>query len=151
MGRKLRTTIPIETNQLKPQLPKTRQLKKKERQIRNRQKQNFDHHHKARSLSPLREGDRFWLPDGAPGQISQQSTFPRSYDVQTETGAILRRNRRHLIQQPTQQIQAKTPSTEVSPEDNNRHLTCDSSRADQMTTKSGRVSRPSKRFVEESN
>ena len=57
MGRKLRTTVPIETNQLKPQLPKSCQLKKKERQIRNRQKQNFDHHHKARSLIPLREGD----------------------------------------------------------------------------------------------
>ena len=100
MGRKLRTTVPVETDQLKPRLPKSYQLKQKETEIRNRQKRNFDRHHRVnrvRSLSPLGEGERVWLPDGTPGHISQQSTFPRSYEVQTETGNNMRRNRRHLV------------------------------------------------------
>ena len=88
MGCKLRTTVPVATNQLKPRLPKTHLLQQKEKQIRERQKRNFDNHHRARSLSPLGKGDEVWLPDGTSGQISQQASSPRSYYVQTETGTL---------------------------------------------------------------
>ena len=62
MRRKLHTTVPVVTSQLKSQLPRTRQLQQKERQIKERQTRNFNGH-RDRSLSPLGEGDKVWLED----------------------------------------------------------------------------------------
>lgn len=78
MGRKFCTTIPIISSQLRPKLPQIQKLRKKEKEIKDRQKKNFDNSHKARSLSPLQEGDKVWLPNGTSGTVSEQTTSPRS-------------------------------------------------------------------------
>ena len=62
MGRKLRTTLPITPQQLKPHLPNA-SLVKKERRMRDRMKRNFDSHHKAAPLQPLNLGDIVWIPE----------------------------------------------------------------------------------------
>lgn len=57
MGRKLRTTIPTTLQAMKPQLPNSSKLQSRETQIKKRQQQNFDKHHKATDLTPLQKGD----------------------------------------------------------------------------------------------
>ena len=42
MGRQLHTLVPTTQQQLKPKLPNGQDLRKKETQIKQRQKQNFD-------------------------------------------------------------------------------------------------------------
>ena len=54
MGLKIRTTLPIVGDQLKPRMPNVNKLRKKEERIRDRMKRNFDKHHNARVLKPLR-------------------------------------------------------------------------------------------------
>ena len=150
MGRKLRTMIPTTPSQLKPKLPHVHTLKKREKEIKDRQKRNFDKTHKARSLSPLREGDKVWLPNGTSGTVSEQLTSPRSYNIVTSSGTV-RRNRRHLTQQPISnevQNDEQTPTSEniseqTIPETESNHP--------QLRTRSGRLSQPPKRLIEETD
>lgn len=58
--------------------------------------------YKARSLSPLREGDTVWLPNGTSGRVLEQLTAPRSYNMETQSGT-LQRNKRYLTLQPNEQ------------------------------------------------
>ena len=50
MGRRLRTMIPTIAKQLAPKLPKGSKLQGKEGRMRQRQKNNFDQHHRAKEL-----------------------------------------------------------------------------------------------------
>ena len=84
MARKLCTTLPITSNQLKPTLPDVIRIRKKEKELRERMKRNFDKHHEARNLEPLLPGDNVWIPGNNSGGIVQEETNPRSYNVQTE-------------------------------------------------------------------
>ena len=61
MSRKIRTPLPILPSQLKPKLPKIKQLRKKENQIRSKMKKNFDDHHKAKELRPLQSGENVFI------------------------------------------------------------------------------------------
>ena len=49
MGHRLRTMIPVTPSQLVPCLPRMSELREKEKQIHERQK-NFDDHHQSRVL-----------------------------------------------------------------------------------------------------
>jgi len=40
------------------------------------------------SLSPLKEGDDVWLPDGIHGQVTRPADVPRFYQVETDTGTL---------------------------------------------------------------
>lgn len=53
MGHKLRTTVPVALTQLVPHLPNFSKLKEKKKQLRERQRKNFNHHHRAVNLKPL--------------------------------------------------------------------------------------------------
>ena len=84
MRRKIRTTLPIVGDQLKPRMPNVNKLRKKEERIRDRMKRNFDKHHNARILKTLSPGDTVWIPDlerDASGTVVRQETSPRSYIV----------------------------------------------------------------------
>ena len=50
MGRKLKTTVPSITRSLKPKLPNKTAVQKKEDEMRNKQKANYNRRHKARNL-----------------------------------------------------------------------------------------------------
>ena len=73
MGRNIRTTVPIIPKELYPHLPDHSKLQKKEREMKERLKKNFDSHHKARCLKPLDSGVCVWLPDmSTEGKSSQK-------------------------------------------------------------------------------
>ena len=57
MGRKIRTTLPLTENQLIPSIPDMEMVRKKEEQIKQRMKKNFDARHKAITLPMLEKGD----------------------------------------------------------------------------------------------
>jgi len=96
MGRKLRTTLPIIPQQLKPKIPNTFQLQRYEKQARNKQKQNFDKCHRAVKLKPLKTGDTVWLPEmQKKGRVIHPQGI-HSYLIKTKDGGIYHGNRQHL-------------------------------------------------------
>lgn len=82
-GRRLRTTLPDVRPCPSSSVQKHRQTD-----------------HSIRQLPPLNPGDTVRIKKGAwamKGQVVQASGYPRSYNVVTEDGRIVRRNRRHLL------------------------------------------------------
>ena len=76
-------------------MPDTTEVRKKEAAAKQRQKDNFDRLHRARSLEPLEPGDPVWITDRRSSGVVVEQTAPRSYNVMTSSGEF-RRNRRHL-------------------------------------------------------
>ena len=135
MGRKLRTTIPMITEQLLPSIPSKFLVKEKEVKIRERQQKNFNKHHRASPLKLLKPGDLVYIPDNErQGTIIEESST-RSYTVQTPEGTY-RRNRRHLVPLPTTEN-----DTEAEANDPPDILPDGVSR-----TRSGRISKPPNRL-----
>lgn len=92
MGRRLRTTLPYTSEQ------KQQEVKEKQRHLQKRQKANYDK--STKSLVPLTRHDTVRIHDS--NTWSQKATVleevsPRSYNVKTEDGQVLRRNRRSLL------------------------------------------------------
>ena len=147
MGRRLRTTLPIAPEQLKPSVPKEKVVREKERKFKKRNKRNFDSRHKARELQPLQPGDTVWIPENkSNGTIIEQSN-PRSYNVRVENGTI-RRNRRDLIVLPDPQESDSTEEQNTERESQEQVLNNngepDTAPTENGTrkTRSGRVSKP---------
>ena len=107
INRRLRITVLIVSSHLKSSLPDSATLRKKEQEMRRKQKANFDSHHKARTLDILLPGEQVWVPDQRTTVTVQLQAAPRSYLISTPTGT-LRRNRRHLV---------RSPETNTSPEE----------------------------------
>ena len=96
MSRRIRTIIPIAPAQLNPSVPDSFQVKRKEQLIKERQRENFNHH-RGKDFVPLKQGQTVWIPDtSSEGQV----TNPRSYEIQTSNGTY-RRNRSHVLPLPT--------------------------------------------------
>ncbi|PFX13965.1 putative RNA-directed DNA polymerase from transposon X-element [Stylophora pistillata] len=121
MRRRLRTSLPVTEDFLKPQLhdPEDVLPKLKERQ----RKQKPQHDRKAKELPPLRDGEVVRVKEGnkwKPARVTQVLPSPRSYKVETERGEY-RRNRRHLLRNEEPQIPEITPTPEVSIDNNNNN------------------------------
>ena len=78
MGRTIRTTVPISSEMLKPTVPDLTILRKQEQKANDKQKSNFNCRHKARSLTPLNQGDRVWLPNEQMSATVQADAGARS-------------------------------------------------------------------------
>ena len=151
MNRKLRTTLPILPENLKPQVPEYSKLQYTEKQHREQQKQNFDSRHAAHNLTHLREGMTVWISDHkCLGEVISQAG-PRSYLVKTSSG-VLRRNRRHLIHSPNEQFTCDE-DLDILPDLSNSNTVAPEPllRTEQdgtVYTRSGRASRPPKRYTD---
>lgn len=92
MGRQLRTTLPYTTTK------KHKQVKDKMKRLQKRQKGNYDK--SSKSLKPLAPNDTVRVEDAniwTRKATVLEEVNPRSYNVKTEDGLILRRNRRSLL------------------------------------------------------
>jgi len=107
MGRRLRTTVPTINQQLIPQLPEASKLHK-EKNLRQRQKKNFDRRFRTRELKPLEKGDKVWITDSNTKGTVVENNQPRSYVVVTD-GGTYQRNRRHLVQLPGDGAESNLP------------------------------------------
>ena len=97
MSRKLRTVVPITREQRTPKVPEIETLRAREKQLKDRQKQNFDKRHGVRDLPQLLPGDLVWMSDRETEAVVEEEVAPRSYNV-SSSGGTLRRNRRNLVQ-----------------------------------------------------
>ena len=100
MGRKLRTTLPVTPEKLKPVWPELGEIQRKEREYKQKQAKDFNLHHNAKPLSKLSPGEKVWVTDKRiPGTVVREADEPRSYHVKTDK-TTLRRNRKHLVPDP---------------------------------------------------
>ena len=95
MGRRLRTTLPHTAKQ------KKNIMRQKQQCLQNRQKANYDK--ASKSLVSLSPHDTVRLQDSKYWNKKAtvlEEVAPRSYNVRTEDGQVLRRNRRSLLKTP---------------------------------------------------
>ena len=93
MGRRLQSTLPIVSDELKPRQANNELLRQKERDYKQRQKLN-DRRHRATNLEKLEPNDNVYVKDQKIwGKVKQDSYTPRSYIVETERGDVMRNRR----------------------------------------------------------
>ena len=102
MGRLLRSTVPTTRAQREPSVPDLTAVRAQDQQNKARQKRNYDAHHGAKELPPLKQKQR-------EGEVRDE-VAPQSYNVDSE-GDTIRRNRRDLICLPD----AETVATPEEP------------------------------------
>ena len=115
MGRKLRTTLPMHPAALKVNNQDHRVIECKYDQ-KLKQKEYYDR--SARSLVQLQPGDHVHIKDYVTNEWKHQGTVtqmvaPRSYEVHTDNGAILRRNRIDIRSTPQKATLQTTPQKPV--------------------------------------
>ena len=114
MSRNLHTTLPVTREQRRPEVVRLSELEEKEEHTKDRQKRNFDRHHRARDLPQVHPGDVVWIPDRRASGTVIEETSPRSHIVSTADGAQYRRNRQHFVQLPETETTQET-DTEIEP------------------------------------
>ncbi|XP_030578829.1 uncharacterized protein K02A2.6-like [Archocentrus centrarchus] len=123
-GREIRTTLPMLEDKLQVTLVDRQQVQQKDDQTKTAYRFFHDRRHSAQPLPTLQpgqdvrmklDGEKGWK---TPARVITKCHEPRSYLVETENGAVLRRNRRHLqaVPQSTDQSdQLQSPSSPVEP------------------------------------
>ena len=149
MGRKLRTTLPVSPEKLRPSWPDLDEVQRKEKEYKHKQAVNFDRRHNAAPLTKLQPGDKVWVTDQkTSGTVVETAGKPRSYIVETEK-STLTRNRKHLVPDPKRKTTTE-PLQEI-PQVNEEAQRQPDPRPEAvpsqpMTTRSGRVINPPKRL-----
>lgn len=100
MGRRIRSNLPVKEELL--EIEEGRRVRQHKESERSKQKIYYDM--KVRHLPELHEGDGVRLKDkedtwGKKGTVLEK-VQPRSYTIQTEDGAVLRRNRCDILKEP---------------------------------------------------
>ena len=102
MNRRLRTDLPVKSEQLVPKVPNLRYVQKCQKKRKAEQKYYYDR--SAKAQKPLHSGDQVRVYRGKYWQkatVIDHDVAPRSYQVETSDGSRYRRNRRHLIEIPS--------------------------------------------------
>ena len=151
MSRRTRTLLPTTSNLLTPDLVPKTLLKKAAKYSKERQAHYYNKG--AKELPILHEGDRVRMKPFVKGQTSWSSATvtrrldERSYEVETETGSALRRNRIYLRKSDDNKQEPGDPPV-ITPAPENPAVAPPSPRkppgldTDMKTTRSGRVSKP---------
>ena len=111
MCRKLRSKVPMTREQCVPFVPDAEMLKRRDQQIKDKQKKNMDQHHGARDTPPLIPESNVWIPGRDTGAQVQEEVAPRSYMVSTPEGSVIRRNRIDLLPLPESVTESETVDT----------------------------------------
>jgi Integrase zinc binding domain/Integrase core domain len=96
LNRQIRTKLPVAVSKLIPE----QSVSARDQLVDRQQRHKITHDRHAKDLKPLQPGDvvRVRQDDRLThGIVTARHPSPRSYIVDTETGATLRRNRRHLF------------------------------------------------------
>ena len=171
MCRTLRSTLPSIIEQLKPKLPDMTVFQERETKMRLKMKCDFDARHRAQTLPILSTGDTVWLPNENTETLVIEKVGLKAYKVATPKGT-LQRNRSQIRAMPKmEQIEdnldrsSKDENTEEDVLKFNQHKDAanpnkeaktnpDSppvaSEPNEKVIPSGRISRPRKRFGENS-
>ncbi|KAI4890200.1 hypothetical protein NFI96_001996, partial [Prochilodus magdalenae] len=121
MGRKIRTTLPVLQDNLKPSWPNLDKVKQADKSAKQRQAYYYNRRNGVQELPPLRLGDSVLTKlDGqkqwtTPAVVHSTSSTPRSYIVETSKGECYRRNRRHLLAVPDRHMSDNKGSDVATP------------------------------------
>ena len=111
MGRRLRTTLPTVPSKLIPQWPELAKLRETEEKMKSKQVLQYYQRHAAKELSNVLPGDRVYVPDRRENAVVVSKTpEPRSYLIETDINAAVRRNRGQLTPNPKDTV---VPSRDV--------------------------------------
>ncbi|KAK3729801.1 hypothetical protein QZH41_003408 [Actinostola sp. cb2023] len=99
MSRNLRTTVPVLPCRMKPVVVDSSHLRKRDGELKQKQKEHYDSRHRVQDLPVLEKGDEVYIPQMKTSGTVQQECGERSVLVSTPKGQ-LRRNRRHLNSLP---------------------------------------------------
>ena len=94
-GRKLRTQVPIATESLIPKTPDQYNTQRKLILRREKAKLNHDRHSRKTPYPTLNPGSRIRFHHGkewVPAEFVSQSQYPRSFNIRTPDGNVIRRN-----------------------------------------------------------
>ena len=145
--RKIRTTVPVFSDQLKPSWPGLQELREHEQESKLVQTKRYNVSHRCTELPALKPGGHVWVVDQKkPEVVTEKATKSRSYVVLTQDGNPIRRNRRHLVslprtvQQELPQKEETTPSSLPSQQDGSPDNKTPTDAFE--TTRPGRVVRP---------
>ena len=149
-GHRTRTVLPIKPSLLKPEKVETNvPLVLNQRQ--QEQKRYYDRNTKP--LKPLKPGDQVRIRSDKkrwePGFVESKCPEPRSFNIKTDSGSILRRNREHILKtEENRTKQQQFDLEDVNHDDNIVHVQepAQPIPLGQKTTASGRVVRMPKRF-----
>lgn len=149
LGRKIRTKLPCVASKLKPRTPDSDTVKSNDAKIKSQYKRSYDARHGARELSQLKPGDKVRVkPDDHKlwsepmTVVDKHDNHPRSYNVMSRTGAVYRRNRRHIQAIPHSDNDDEISDDEVEPEVRVVN------QPPHIPRQSGRVIRPVNRLIE---
>ena len=88
MSRNLCTTVPVHPCKLKPEVIAIERRNKKDSELKQRQKENYDSRHRVNGLPPLTAGDQVYLPQMKAKATVQREYGERSYIVSTPNGQV---------------------------------------------------------------
>ena len=119
MGRRLRTRLPTLGDNLEPKVPIKSKVQSKDREKKKCNEHFFNKRNSVKSLPILNPGDTV-LQKVHGKQWESPSTViervgPRSYIIETESGARFRRNRRYL--RPTKSFKPAAPDCDLPTDD----------------------------------
>ena len=149
-GRRTRTVLPIKPSLLKPDKVETNVpsvLNEKQQE----QKRYYDRNTK--QLKPLKPGDKVRIRSDKkcwePGFVESKCPEPRSFNIKTDSGSILRRNREHILK--TEENRTKQQQFDLEDENQDDNIVHVQEPAQpipfgQKTTASGRVVKMPKRL-----
>ena len=93
-GRKIRTTVPVFPDQLKPLWSSLEKIRMHEEESKLTQTSRYNARHRCKELPALHTGERVWVVDQkTPAIVTEKASTPRSYMVETQAGSTIRRNR----------------------------------------------------------
>ena len=108
---KLRRNVPSSRVAQKPHVPDRKLLVEWEEELRRKQKDTFECHHRAQDLLPALPGVLVFVPDRrGEGTIGVESA-PRSYEVETPSGTF-RRVRRDIVHLPAEDNSPRRPESQ---------------------------------------
>ena len=97
MGRRLRTTVPTTRESLAVKVD-WNHLEQKENTYRDKYAKDYNKHYRVVALPSLDIGEKVYIRDmNRYGEITERSNNPRSYNIKSDTGACIRRNRNALV------------------------------------------------------
>lgn len=107
-GRQMRRNLPMLEEKHQPQPIDYKAVEWKDKATKESYKFFYDRRHSARALPELQPGEKVLVKLDSekgwktPAVVLNKTSEPRSYMVQTQNGAVLRRNRKHLQVMPLQ-------------------------------------------------
>ena len=98
MGRKVKTDLPQTMKQFIPDWHFLNDFREKDEAYKQKQKQNYDRHHRTRDVDVLQKDTSVWVRTEnvqQPGTVVSAADAPKCYIVSTTSGQV-RKNRYHL-------------------------------------------------------